>query len=76
MVTTYQSQVIAAAVQSCDHHLLIYNPYCSRETKIALLARLSVSPSAVTVQNKMFRILGFDCPHGSTSLVGLELDVC
>lgn len=33
MVKTYQSQVIPAAVQRSDHHLLINNPYWTKETK-------------------------------------------
>lgn len=32
VIKTYQSQVITTAVQSCDHHLLINNPYWARET--------------------------------------------
>lgn len=31
-VKTYQSQVIPTAIQCCDHHLLINNPYWGEET--------------------------------------------
>lgn len=46
---TYQSQVIPTAVQCCDHHLLINNPYWAKETdKEDCVNALSIPLSAVT----------------------------
>lgn len=33
VVKTYQSQVIPTAIQCCNHHLLINNPYWAEETE-------------------------------------------
>lgn len=48
-VKTYQSQVIPTAVQRCDHHLLINNPYWEEETdKEDCVNALSFPLSGVT----------------------------